>query len=119
VDKELSKPNSKCPVCKLDLGPHPEHYLRPDPVLESIIQKLIPKASERGQHEISRPIKKQKVDNSRPKQKGESIPFRVLIDENWIKEQEFEMPTDLHDALAQLPILKVDKNTTIGKLKVL
>jgi hypothetical protein len=88
-------------------------------VLDSIIRKLIPDVAGSSNQEQQRPAKKQKVENVQPKPKGESIPFKVLVDENWIKEQEFDMPTDLHEALVHLPILKVDQNTTIAKVKVI
>jgi hypothetical protein len=78
--QKLNEPNSKCPVCQLNLGPHPEQLIRSDPILESIIFKLIPGLFERVTQVETKPAKKPKTVQDSPKIKKECLPFRVVLD---------------------------------------
>jgi hypothetical protein len=87
------KDTDKCPQCEIALGPHPDHFLRPDPYLQDVIKALLPPLPSQapqkrkavvGHVASVESIKKSKL-SSVIKEPMAYIPFRVVADKQYFK----------------------------------
>lgn len=117
---KCSEPNSKCPICKIELGTHPELLFLSDPTLQDVIDKLLLPLNGRDvdkDHDM--PSKRIRVEyTSDCCDKSNYIPFKVILDRKWCKENKLDISICLKKIEA-LQLLRVDKDTTIYKIKVI
>jgi E3 ubiquitin-protein ligase DRIP len=138
IDKKIKESDS-CPTCNIKLGPHPEqllrynHLIRPDPVLQAVIFKLLPTISDNKnqKHKLAQDVqdkpkhKRQELsqDHNMHKHHGieDAIPFRIIIDKKW--EVNHPISDIIYEEIHNMGFLKViktnkvDKSTTIQKIK--
>jgi hypothetical protein len=93
-------PNSKCPTCKVSLGTNPELLFRPDPILQTIIGKLLPK-------------------NSVPELpvKEAEIVIKIKLDKPWIHKIYGSKGREFCFANEQLKSIKAHNSSTVLELK--